>query len=310
MATTIVATSEVTSSAPAAVIPTVVEGTNLRPVVEIPHERRPEGIVRGYAGSTLKIDLTNRAAIVKPVTEEMKQLFTGGKGFDLKLLWDSVPARCAWDDPLNEIVLASGPLGGAPNYPGAGKSIVVGISPLTGHIVDSNVGGFFGPYLKWSGFDALEIQGKAAVPLVVLIDGETNKVVFYEAHDLPEDSYILSECLTNFFGGETGQRAISVVTAGPGAKRSLWGCVNISWYDTPRKCCRRKQAGRGGLGTVFATKNVLAVCVKSPRMPNQAETVADIETLREVGRMHSTEIATLDRKQNEMASVGMTYDTE
>ena len=121
-------------------------------------------------------------------------------------------------------------MGGATNYPGAGKSIVVGISPLTGNVVDSNVGGFFGPYLKFSGFDAMELQGKSnsEVKMVVLIDGDANKVQFFDSTGLPEDSYLLSEALTKHFGGEN-QRAISVLSAGSGAKNSLWGCVNISW---------------------------------------------------------------------------------
>jgi aldehyde:ferredoxin oxidoreductase len=53
------------------------------------------------------------------------------------------------------------PWGVRPAYPGSGKSIVTSISPLTGSVIDSNVGGYFGPYLKFSGFDALRITGKS-----------------------------------------------------------------------------------------------------------------------------------------------------
>ena len=58
---------------------------------------------------------------------------------------------------------------------------------------------------------------------------------------------------------------------------------------------------------MFANKNILAVCVKSSKMPNQASTVADIESLKEVGRAHTSEITTLDKKQNEMAQIGTTH---
>ena len=68
---------------------------------------KPSPIEKGYANNTLHIDLTKRSFTVKPVNEEMKHIFTGGKGFDLKLLWDSVPPKCSWDDPMNEVKLFS-----------------------------------------------------------------------------------------------------------------------------------------------------------------------------------------------------------
>ena len=68
-------------------------------------------------------------------------------------------------------VIAAGAMGGITQYPGTGKSIVCGISPLTGAPVDSNVGGYFGPYLKFSGWDAIEIQGIAEKDVMYLLMG-------------------------------------------------------------------------------------------------------------------------------------------
>jgi aldehyde:ferredoxin oxidoreductase len=51
-----------------------------------------------------------------------------------------------------------------------------------------------------------------------------------------------------------------VVTAGPGAKNTLLGCLNFSWYDVKR--ARYKQAGRGGIGTVFADKGIRALVAR------------------------------------------------
>ena len=119
-------------------------------------------IHRGYANQTLYIDLSTGRIEARPVDEDMKEKFVGGKGFGLWRLWHAVAGDTKWNDPENEIVIASGPLAGAILYPGTGKSLVVGISPLTGIVVDSNVGGYFGPLLKVAGWDALEVQGKAA----------------------------------------------------------------------------------------------------------------------------------------------------
>ena len=107
-----------------------------------------------------RVNLSDANISIKPVDEKMKEIFVGGKGFDLWLLWNAVKGKTRWNDPENALCIACGPLGGTPIYPGSGKSIVTSISPTTGSVMDSNVGGYFGPYLKFSGFDALEIQGK------------------------------------------------------------------------------------------------------------------------------------------------------
>src|SRR5690606_21494720 len=107
------------------------------------------------------INLDDNQIKEKQVTNMMKDKFIGGKGFGLWYLWHAINPETKWDHPENEIVIATGPIGGITQYPGSGKSLVVTISPTTGMPMDSNVGGFFGPYLKFAGFDALEIQGKA-----------------------------------------------------------------------------------------------------------------------------------------------------
>ena len=106
----------------------------------------------------------------------MKQNFIGGKGFDLYYLWNAVNDDTDPLGPDNEIVMSPGPLAGNTQYPGSGKTLVCSLSPLTNSVIDSNVGGFFGPYLKFSGFDALEIQGIADKEVVVFIDGNERKI--------------------------------------------------------------------------------------------------------------------------------------
>ncbi len=271
------------------------------------HSYQKGEILHGYAGRTLHIDVGSRAVTEKPVTDQMKETFIGGKGFDLWLLWNSTAPRTAWDDPTNEVVIASGPMAGTPIYPGAGKSIVCSISPTTGSIIDSNVGGYFGPYLKFSGFDALELQGKSEVPLVVLIDGDAQKISFFDGSDLPRNAYKLSDLLHERFGGDK-PNSVSVVSAGSGAWHSLLGCLNFSWWDRPRKAMRYKQAGRGGIGSVFADKNIVAVvCRFSDSAKLERNAPADIDQVKRVGRAHSKEIRTLDPKQNEMARLGTTH---
>jgi len=108
-------------------------------------------IDKGYTDKTLYINVGTGEIKDKPVPQVMKEKFIGGKGYGLRLLWDATRPDTRWDDPDNEIVIASGPVGGITQYSGAGKSLVVTISPQTDSVMDSNVGGFFGPFLKFSG---------------------------------------------------------------------------------------------------------------------------------------------------------------
>ncbi len=263
-------------------------------------------VERGYAGQTLFIDLDSLRVAAKPVTEQMKDVFIGGKGFDLWLLWQAVSETTRWSDPQNAICISSGPLGGTPAYPGSGKSIVTTLSPLTGTVIDSNVGGYFGPYLKFSGFDALEIRGKFDGDAVVFIDGIEQRVRVLAGDALPDDAYGLTEVLTDHFG-QGSPRGISVVSTGPGAAHTRLGCLNFSWYDPKRKRARYKQAGRGGIGTVFADKGLRAIVVRWDSVSLDTNHPADKEALKKVAKQHAREIVELDPKQNEMARIGTTH---
>src|SRR5512134_1093874 len=225
-------------------------------LAEFTYELRP--VERGYANRTLYINLDDKTIKEKPVTQQMKDLFTGGRGFALQLLWHAVTPETRWNDPQNELIVANGPICGITAYPGTGKATVVTLGPLTENVIDSNVGGYFGPYLKFSGFDALEIQGKASGDIVLLVDGIEGKIEILEVSGLPESSYDLSTVLTDYFGHGKPQN-ISVVSTGPGARHTLIGCLNFTWFDLKRHRARYKQAGRGGIGTVFADKGIRAL---------------------------------------------------
>ena len=267
--------------------------------------KRPQ-IEKGYTNQYLDIDLSTSSIAVEPIPPETKKKFIGGKGFDLWLLWNAVSGTTKWNDAENAVCIASGPLAGTPIYPGSGKSIVTTISPLTGSVIDSNVGGYFGPYLKFSGFDALQVVGKSAGDTVIVIDGIDESIRIYESPELPEDSYAMSDFLTEHFS-QGKKSSVSVVSTGPGAKHALMGCLNFSWFDSKRRRVRYKQAGRGGIGTVFADKGVKAIVARWDSVSAKSNNPADFDHLKSVGRLHSKEISELDPKQNEMAKIGTTH---
>jgi len=270
-------------------------------------------VQRGFTNRTLYINLTTKEIKEKNVTEEMKEKFTGGRGFGLKLLWDSIKPTTRWNSDENELVITTGPLCGTTQYPGSGKSLCLTVSPSTDIICDSNVGGFFGPYLKFAGFDALEIQGKAKHDVVIVIDGEKGKVLIETAPLEETNTHHLNEQLTRMYASEdtdSSRQKVSVVTSGKGAEHSYWGCLNFSFYDIRRKVPRVKQAGRGGLGTVLRDKKIKAIVTKVEKFDGISNNPADPITLAKIGTKLHREIIDLDRYQCNMRTVGTAHLVE
>lgn len=265
---------------------------------------------RGYTDKILYVNLTNNEIRVKDVDPMMKEKFVGGRGYGLKLLWDGTEAKTAWDDPANEIIISSGPIGGITQYSGSGKAICVSISPTTDQPMDSNVGGFFGPYLKFAGFDAFEVQGKADKDVIIFIDGVNHKVEILLAPAEPRDSHELAEVLTEYYAiSEQDKKNIAVVSAGTAADNSLIGMLNFSFYDPKRKKVRLKQAGRGGIGSVFRNKKITALVARIPGVKGNLNNVVDLEAIMERGRRFNREMRELDDKQNEMRTKGTAHLT-
>ncbi len=263
---------------------------------------------RGYTDKILYINAGTYEIMEKDVPETMKEKFIGGKGYGLRLLWDGTRPDTKWDDPENEIIISSGPIGGITQYSGTGKSLVVSISPQTNSVIDSNVGGFFGPFLKFSGYDALELQGKSDKDIIIFIDGINHMIDILEAPEMTSDSHLLAEKLTEIFAGnESEKKNIGVVSSGSAAEHTLIGMLNFSFYDPKRKKVRLKQAGRGGIGTVFRNKKIKALVCKVPGVKGNLNNVVDLEAIMERGRRFNREIRELDDKQCQMRQVGTAH---
>jgi aldehyde:ferredoxin oxidoreductase len=263
---------------------------------------------RGYTDKILYINVSGNEIREKTVPPLMKEKFIGGKGYGLRLLWDATTPETKWDDPENEINISSGPIGGITQYSGTGKSICVSISPQTNIPIDSNVGGFFGPFLKFSGFDAIELQGKAENDIMIFIDGVNHRVEIFEAPLEPIDSHELAEVLTEMFAeDEKDRKNIAVVSTGAAAGHSLIGMLNFSFYDPKRKKVRLKQAGRGGIGTVFRNKKIKALVCRIPGVKGNLNDVADLDAIMERGKRFNREMRELDDSQAEMRSKGTAH---
>ena len=126
----------------------------------------------GYNGKILHVDLTHNSWKVEEPSEKWYRTYMGGSNFAsyylLKYLQPGI-------DPLsgdNVLVFACSVVTGAP-ISGFNRYTVAAKSPLTGGFGESEAGGYWGPELKFAGYDAVVIRGRADHPVYLWInDGE------------------------------------------------------------------------------------------------------------------------------------------
>ena len=265
----------------------------------------PGGVHAGYTDRRLYVDLTINTIEERSIEPMVREKFTGGRGYGMYYLWQAVKPTTHWNDPENELILTAGPLTGLTQYPGSGKTHSVTISPETGVPVDNNGGGFFAPFMKFSGFDCIEIQGKATEDVMLVIDGNKGVVTIETAPEEPANSYDLPEVLhTMYADGDDDRKNVSVATSGEGAEHSLLGLINLSYWDAKRKHTRIKQLARGGPGTVFRDKGLKAVVIHFSGTTPTLNCPVDMEPIKLAGGRMNKEILTLDHTHNRMREIG------
>ena len=262
-------------------------------------------IDKGYTDRLLEINLSDKTMAVKEIPKATKEMFVGGRGYCLKLVYDNTTAITRYDSPENVLAFAGGPFCGESSFAGTGKFIIGSISPLTGTFCDSNVGGYFFPLVKNAGFDAITVTGKSDSDVIVFIDDESGTISIKEA---PETDSALTEAenLVDGWRGESKPNSIAFVNAGIGSKNTFFGCVNSIYYDPRRQRCRAKQAGRGGMGTIMRDKGLWGIVVKSSLGGSNSNQAADKKRLRTAGTNLRKVIKDVDPKELRLAQQGTT----
>ncbi len=200
----------------------------------------------GYRGKILDVDLTSAGMSTAELDRALAQDYMGGKGFGARILYDQLPAGCDPLSPENILVFATGPLTGT-LAPSSGRFEVCTKSPATGLWLDSNCGGFFGPELKFAGYDMVIIRGMAASPVVLVIDDD--KFQLQPAGDLwGTDTLTTHRKIKETFG-----RDFKVACIGEAGEKGVRFAGIISEY---------RALGRGGAGAVMGSKNLKAIAVR------------------------------------------------
>ncbi len=123
--------------------------------------------VSGWAGKVLRVDLSTGKITVEP-TEAHTAVGPGGRGLGQYVLSRELDPSVEPLGPENKLVFSAGPLVGT-LAPSSSRVSVECKNPQTGGVAYSNVGGHFGPELKYAGFDSVIIEGQAKKPVVLFI---------------------------------------------------------------------------------------------------------------------------------------------
>ena len=208
----------------------------------------------GETGVNLEVDLS-RGSIEKEETDpRLVENFLGGKGSNIKVLWDGVPPEVEPFSPDNLLIFGPGLLVGTP-VPGANRTCVSTISPQAHVHIYAAMGGFFGAELKHAGYDKVIIRGKSPTPVYLWINDD--KVEIRDASHLWGQPTVETEGLIR---EELKQPRVQVACIGPAGENRVYMATVES----------AGSSASIGQGVVMGDKKLKAIAVRGTRDLNIA----------------------------------------
>ncbi len=224
-------------------------------------------MIKGYMGKLLFVNLSSGEIKEETPDESLYRNYLGGYGLGVRILYNRQKAGVDPLGPENTLGIVSGPFTGT-LVPTGARFAVVAKSPLTGGWGDANSGGYFGPYLKFSGFDGVFFTGISSKPVYLLLDN--GKAEIKDASHLwGKDAYETEDTLTAEYGKDSRVCCIGQ----SGEKMSLIASIMTDHGSA---------AGRSGLGAVMGSKKLKAVVARG----SMEVTIADKETLTKLRMEH------------------------
>ena len=200
----------------------------------------------GYAGEILKVNLSDGKIDIAD-TDDYADKYIGGHGLAARLYWEMVPPEAKAFEPENCFICATGPVTGFSGFAGS-RWKVCSKTSLGNREAFSycNLGERWGAWLKYAGYDAVAVQGKAEKPVYVYVhDG---KVEIKDASHLwGKTTFDATDVLKTELG-----KNISVLTIGPAGEHLIPYAIVLAEGGA---------SGGGGLGAVMGSKNLKAIVV-------------------------------------------------
>jgi aldehyde:ferredoxin oxidoreductase len=204
------------------------------------------GLAGGWAGLTLRVDLSTGKITTEPTLERFKD-YLGGTGIGYKVMWDEVPPETKPFDPENRIVFAVGVLAGT-GAPCSGRTAITTLFPTCWPkplVASGHMGGHFAAQLKYAGYDAVIIQGRAERPVWLYIADQ--KVEIRDARHVWGQGIRRTNLeLTREMGGDA-----TVAAIGQAGENLVPASVVINSISH----------SAGGVGAVMGSKNLKAIGV-------------------------------------------------
>jgi len=223
--------------------------------------------MHGWVGKILRVNLTRGDNSIEDLDPDLAREFIGGRGLATKFLFNEIDPSVDPFSPENELLFATGPLTGSGAI-GGSRYMVVTKSPLTDGVACSNAGGYFGPELKFAGYDMLIVEGKAQEPVYLLI--EDDDVQIKPARHLWGKTTVETEAMIRSeIRATTKVRETQISCIGPaGENRVRIACIMHSGHA----------AGRSGVGAVMGSKNLKAVTIRGMK----GVTLADADSFKKL----------------------------
>jgi len=210
--------------------------------------------VPGYVGKILRIDLTQKRTGVEDLDEAILRKWVGGVGLAAKYLYEEVPPGVEWNDPGNKLIWTTGPLAGSGVY-GAATFNVSAKGPMTNLAGSSQANGYFGAYLKFSGFDGLIFEG-AASDWVYLVIKDGKAELRDAGHLVGKDVWQVEDQLRKELG--VREKEVSVYAIGPAGENKVFYATIVG--------DRGHVVAHNGMGAVMGAKKLKAVVAyRGPR---------------------------------------------
>lgn len=198
------------------------------------------------AGKIAWVNLSEKQIRFEP-TEQYKT-FLGGRGVGSYIVFREVPKTAHPLSPENILTFNTGPLTGT-LAPSAGRINISTKNVVTNGISFANAGGYFGPELKYAGFDHLIIQGKAEKPVYLFIYNQKIEIKSAE-HLWGKDTWETEELIKR----ELNDEKVRVASIGQAGENLVsMACI---MFD------RSRASGWGGCGAVMGSKNLKAIAVR------------------------------------------------
>jgi aldehyde:ferredoxin oxidoreductase len=233
-------------------------------------------MANGYNGKILHVDLSNKNIHVEEPGEEFYRKYMGGSALAMHYLLREMPAGADPLAPDNILVLALSVLTGTA-ISGQSRMTAAAKSPLSGAIGDSQGGGFFPAELKFAGFDAVVIKGKAEKPVYLWINEGS-----YELRDASHLWGKVTGDAEMAIKEELGDKKVEVLQIGPAGEKGVRFAGIFSMSN--------RANGRTGMGAVMGSKNLKAIAVRGKKRPE----VADKEALKKLARWGVDNLADSD----------------